>query len=188
MLIDLREIPEAHRGEEKDTFELFAREFLEAIGLSCVAGPDRGPDGGRDLLVEENRIGPLGTSTIRWLVSCKHKAHSDSSVGANDEEDPIGRMDAHRASGFICFYSTIPSSSLATKLSIVTDRKRELSVFDRGRIAKYFVEDDRLAGVLESYLPESASRLAESPSRAAHAKLRDDHRDFLQRIAENLDA
>ena len=55
-ILDFSEIPEAHIGTGKqDTFELLAREFLEYIGFTTVQGPDRGADGGKDLIVRELR-------------------------------------------------------------------------------------------------------------------------------------
>ena len=40
--------------------DLFAREFLSALGLSIVEDPDRGQDGGRDLIVSEKGQVSLG--------------------------------------------------------------------------------------------------------------------------------
>src|SRR4051794_9611541 len=72
--LDFSEIPAANAGPKRDDWELFAREFLEWKGFHVVAGPDRGVDGGRDLIVEEIRRGPGGETRLRWLVSCKHLA------------------------------------------------------------------------------------------------------------------
>ena len=49
MILDFKEIPPANGSDgDQDKFELFAREYIEAIGLEIVSGPDRGQDGGRD--------------------------------------------------------------------------------------------------------------------------------------------
>lgn len=114
--LDLKEIPEAQSGPERDQFELFARELLISGGFRIVNYPDRGADGGRDLIVEEDRVGPGGTNVIRWLVSCKHKAHSGKSVTPSDETNVRDRLGTHRCNGFIAFYSTLPSSGLAETL------------------------------------------------------------------------
>jgi hypothetical protein len=50
---------------EQDTFELFARDFLEMLGFEVVSGPDRGQDGGRDLIALEKRPGILATTEVR---------------------------------------------------------------------------------------------------------------------------
>ena len=51
--LDYKEIPEAGSGPERDRFELFAREFLISEGFRIAEHPNRGADGGRDLIVEE---------------------------------------------------------------------------------------------------------------------------------------
>ena len=97
--IDFKEIPEAHLGGGlQDTFELFARDFLSHLGYTVVEDPSRGADGGRDLVVIEHRSGVGGETTVRWLVSCKHKAHSGSSVTPQDEaniRDRIEQLSLH---------------------------------------------------------------------------------------------
>lgn len=76
--LDFKEIPQANLANGKqDTFEMFAREFLELVGYKVLSGPDRGSDLGRDLIVLETRSGVGGETYVRWLVSCKHKAHSE---------------------------------------------------------------------------------------------------------------
>lgn len=73
-IIDFKEIPQANIANgEQDCFELFAREFFDALGFSVIEDPDRGQDGGRDLIISEKRTGIIGDSEVRWLVSCKHK-------------------------------------------------------------------------------------------------------------------
>ena len=94
MLLDFKDIPQANVGNGyQDEFELFARDFFEIAGFQIEEGPDRGPDGGRDLIVVEKRSGVLGDSDVKWLVSCKHKAHSGNSVMEKDEEDIAGRVE-----------------------------------------------------------------------------------------------
>ena len=84
-LIDFKEIPKANVANGmQDSFELFTREFLHAIGLSIDEDPDRGQDGGRDIIVTEKLTGILEDSEARWLVSCKHKIHSGASVNVKD--------------------------------------------------------------------------------------------------------
>src|SRR5687767_7298245 len=95
-LIDFREIPEAHLSSGKqDSFELFAADFLSLMGYEIVDRPGRGADLGRDLIVEERRKGISGETVVRWLVSCKHKAHSGKSVGLDDEVNIVERVEGH---------------------------------------------------------------------------------------------
>ena len=93
MILDFKEIPPANGSDgDQDKFELFAREYIEAIGLEIVSGPDRGQDGGRDILAIETRQGKLSESKTRWLISCKHRAHSGKSVSTSDEQNITDRL------------------------------------------------------------------------------------------------
>jgi hypothetical protein len=115
--LNFSEIAVAHAGTERDQFELFARDFLVAEGFEIVEGPDRGPDAGRDLIVREQPRGPGGASNYDWLVSCKHKANSGAAVSHTDELNLRDRIETHSCQGLIAFYSTLPSSTLATHLA-----------------------------------------------------------------------
>ncbi|MEU4162561.1 hypothetical protein [Actinoplanes sp. NPDC026670] len=115
--LDFSEIPAANAGPRRDDWELFAREFLKWKGFQIISGPDRGADGGRDLIVEEVRLGPGGETRLRWLVSCKHFAPSGKSVGPNHEINIGERLKVHNCNGFMGFYSTICTSGLSDILS-----------------------------------------------------------------------
>jgi hypothetical protein len=143
-VINFKEIPAASGGASQDQFELFAREFLDLIGFRIVVGPDRGPDAGRDLVVEEMRTGVAGETRVRWLVSCKHKAHSGNSVTPEDEADIHDRVRTHGCSGFLGFYSTVPSSGLAAKLN-APDLGFEVKVFDQEKIEKQLLTQKGVA-------------------------------------------
>ena len=170
--IDFTEIPPANAAGKSDEFELFARAFLEALGLRTIAGPSRGPDGGRDLLVDEDRGGALSKDTTRWLVSCKHFARSHRAVGVDDEPSIRDRVEQHGAKGFIGFYSTVPSSGLEERLNKLAIGHR---VFDRESIeAKLLSEDPRLREVFARYFPKSYANFRkdskDSGSRPRHAR------------------
>ena len=155
--LDLKEISPAHEGLERDQFELFAREFLLAQGFLIISDPDRGPDGGRDLIVEEERFGPGGKNTIRWLVSCKHKAHSGSSVSPGDDTNIRDRLETHNCQGFIAFYSTIPSSGLAQILTALRP-KYEYIQYDCEAIERQLLENPRGRGLAARYTPVSFNK------------------------------
>lgn len=135
-ILNFKEIPEANKSSGKqDTFELFARDFLENLGYEIIQGPDRGADGGRDIIVEEVRKGIGGITKCKWLVSCKHNAHSGNSVGVKDEIDIAGRVNSNKCDGFIGFYSTLPSSGLTRSLEGLKDRIA-YHIFDAEKIEK----------------------------------------------------
>ena len=116
-VLDFKEIAEAKGSSDPDSFELFARDFLKHLGFKTISHPNRGQDEGSDLIVEELRTGPGGETTIRWLVSCKHYAHSGRSVKPGDEPNIRERVETQNANGFMGFYSTLASSGLGKLLA-----------------------------------------------------------------------
>lgn len=152
MVLDFKEIPEANKGTGlQDTFELFTRDFLSFLGYRIVQDPDRGPDGKKDLIVDEVISGITSEYTIRWLVSCKHFAHSANSVKDSDEINISNRLKQHKCDGFMGVYSTIA----ATSLTGVLRGEDKSMIFDREKIESY------LLGSLEGhklacrYFPDS---------------------------------
>jgi len=156
--INFKEIPEAHLGGGlQDTFELFTRDFLSHLGYTIDENPARGADGGKDLVVIERRSGVGGITTVRWLVSCKHKAHSGSSVTPIDEANVRDRVDANHCDGFIGFYSTLPSEGLSRMvrgLSINAGTQ----IFDREMIETYLLKSPEGLHLAKRYFPTSAGK------------------------------
>jgi hypothetical protein len=157
-VIDFKEIPEATGGSSRDRFELFARELLHLRGFKIVEEPDRGPDGGRDLVVEERRTGVGGETRVRWLVSCKHKAHSGSSVTPKDEPDIGDRLTAHKCNGFFGVYSTVISSGLSDKL-YAPGVSYEVLVYDPEKIERYLLSNNAGLKLASRFFPISIQRL-----------------------------
>jgi hypothetical protein len=71
--LNFMEISAAHIADGmQDSFELFARDILKIIGLEIISGPDRGQDGGRDLLsIEQN--GKVLTYYPRTYFHCMNR-------------------------------------------------------------------------------------------------------------------
>jgi len=154
-VVDFTEVPLANIGSgSQDTFELFARDFLAALGFEVEEGPSRGADGGKDLIILEPLTGLVQSTKRRWLVSCKHFAHSGDSVGDNDEINIPGRVRRFKCDGFMAFYSTIPSSGLMRTLNSHKD-EMSIEVWDKERIEEKLVSDSRLQTVFERYFPQS---------------------------------
>ena len=167
-LLDFKEIAQANLANGlQDTFELFARDFFMMLGFQIKEGPDRGQDGGRDLIISEKREGILGDTEIDWLVSCKHKAHSGKAVLDNDEIDIKGRVEVHGTKGFIGFYSTIISSPLTRKLDGLK-RHFDVKVFDRELIEKILLENPKGKIIAKRYFPISFSKWEEDHPKPAN--------------------
>lgn len=159
MNIDFTEIPVANKGgKDQDSFELFACDFLESLGYEIIQRPSRGPDGKKDLIVQSNSVpGITSDSKTKWMVSCKHKAHSGNGVSDIDEPDIADRVSKHKCHGFLGFYSTIPNSTLSDKLFSFHD-KFVSTIYDHSRIEKeiHFLKDKER--ILATYFPKSRKK------------------------------
>jgi hypothetical protein len=125
-----------------------------AEGFEIVEGPDRGPDAGRDLIVREQRRGPGGASDYDWLVSCKHKATSGAAVSHTDELNLRDRIETHSCQGLIAFYSTLPSSTLATHLAALRPQYGVL-IYDREKIEAKLLDTPKGRALAARYFPIS---------------------------------
>lgn len=159
MNIDFTEIPAGNKGgKEQDTFELFACDFLESLGYEILLRPSRGNDGKKDLIVQNNSVpGTTSDSKTKWLVSCKHHAHSDKGVNDTDEPDISDRVKKHKCHGFLGFYSTIPTSTLSNKLADF--REQFIStIYDHSRIEKEIHSLKDKERILATYFPRSKEK------------------------------
>jgi len=107
-------------SDDGQEFEQLIRELLFSLGFK-VFWSGRGPDGGRDLLCLEERESIFHKDVRRWLVQCKHKARSQSSVGINDLDDIVDSCTQHDCEGYLLVTSTQPSSAVVQRLQ--TSRK-----------------------------------------------------------------
>ena len=166
-IINFKEIAQANTGcGEQDDFELFTRDFLKHRGFQIISDPARGADGGADLIVEEIRTGIVGETKIRWLVSCKHYAHSGKSVSHQDEINIRDRVDSHNCQGFIGFYSTIATQGLRDNLKGNED-KLEFKIFDRRKIEDHLLRSSDGIKIAARYFPTSHEKWArENPEPA----------------------
>ena len=157
--LNFEEIPQAnHANGKQDEFELFARDFFAYLGYQIIAEPDRGQDGGKDILIQEIRKGIAGETKLLWLVSCKHFAHSKSgkgtSVGVDDEINISDRVRAFKCCGFIGFYSTLVSSGLNTRLENL-EKEFEFKIYHRGNIEANLLRDQEGMTIARRYFPKS---------------------------------
>jgi len=159
--LDFMEIPRADEATgRQDAFELFARETLQALGFAIVLDPSRGADGGKDLVVGEQRVGPLSETRIKWLVSCKHFAHSGRSVTPGDELNVVERVKAAGCDGFLGFYSTLPSTGLQNLVG--GQPGIEVCLLDHESIERRLLGSVKGHDVVKRYFPASYTRIIES--------------------------
>ena len=154
MILDFKEIPQANLGNGlQDTFELFTRDFLQYLGYRIVSNPDRGADGKKDLIVDEVIPGITSEYTIRWLVSCKHYAHSGAAVKDSDEINIKERLEQHGCDGFMGVYSTLPATSLSGLLTGIKNK----TIFDHEKIESMLLRDAEGQHLASRYFPKSYS-------------------------------
>jgi hypothetical protein len=154
-MIDFKEI------QDGEKWELFCRDFLLANGFYIESPPNRGADGGKDLLVTEELTGKLHKRRFRWLVSCKHHAASGNSVSETEHERNIlERIKAFKAHGFIGFYSTLASSGLNTRLEqlLTADEIESYRIFD-GKLIENTMLGLGFSRLLLRYFPESYKKI-----------------------------
>jgi hypothetical protein len=113
-MVDFTELPANGIRFEQLIRELLIRSDFEVHWTGV------GPDAGKDLVVVERADGPIAPFQRRWLVSCKHKAHSAKSVGVDEVNNILDVCASAGATGFLLACSTQPSSGLV-------QRFRELS-------------------------------------------------------------
>lgn len=116
-MIDYTELPDDGILFEQLVRDLFLREGYDAHWTGV------GADGGRDLLVTEILEGPISKYERKWLVSCKHKAHSTKSVGRDEVPNIVDDCRAVNADGFILACTTHPSAALVTRLDEIERAK-----------------------------------------------------------------
>lgn len=163
-ILDFKEIPQADTASgEQDAFELFAREVLDFLGFRVLQGPARGADLGKDLIVEETRAGLIENTKIKWLVSCKHFAHSGRSVRPDEEKNVFERVSAAACDGFLGFYSTLPSAGLSELLH--RQSAVPIKFYDHEEIERHLIASPAGRTIANRYFPNSAKKLRHTPAK-----------------------
>lgn len=134
-----------------DDFELFCQEFFVQVKrFRIFRSVSNGPDLGIDLGVEE--FTPKGK--IKWLVSCKHYAHSGGYVSDNVERSITERVASWECDGFIPFYTGIPTSTLSQHI-LGAAKFVLVEMFYKDRIEKELLESPAGCELAARYFPKS---------------------------------
>jgi hypothetical protein len=130
-----------------------------------VRQPGPGAEGGQDLIVEKAFQRDVGHRRMRYLVSCKHYAHSRKAVGVEDEGSVLERVRTHKCQGFIGFYSTAASKGILNYFEGL-EHDFETQVFDSAEIEKILFQkgNDPSIGPLLRYFPLSGAKLLDKPA------------------------
>lgn len=152
-MLDFKELSE--NGQD---LEQLVRELLFSLGHK-VYWSGRGADGGRDLLSIEELKGTFAPITKRWLIQCKHKAISGSSVGISDLDDISSSCLQHDCDGYVLVTSTQPSSGVAQRLESITNNDKSpliATYWDSVEIERR-LRTARNWNIAQSFFPISAS-------------------------------
>jgi len=137
-------------------FEQLVRDVLVTLDYPVVWS-GVGPDDGKDLIVEEAGHVLLGKKPRRWLVSCKHNAHSDTSVSFADLTSSGGITslvrDVHAVDAFLVVCSTQVSAGCMRQLDAIESNDRiPITVWDSATFSR-LAGNPRVYALLQEYLP-----------------------------------
>jgi len=164
-IIDFREIKSPNPSHESgkcasigisnlpDDFELFCQEFFAVVRrMRIFEFVSNGADNGIDLGVEETTT---DGQVIRWLVSCKHKAHSRTPVSEDEEKNIIERLSRWECDGFIPFYTTLPSAKVDSLIKGVENFGRRVERYFKDRIERELLDSPVGTRIAARYFPRS---------------------------------
>jgi len=139
--------------EDGIQFEQLIREIFNSMGFDTF-WTGVGPDGGKDLIITEILHGKISSCEKRWLVSCKHYAHSKRAVGVKDIINITDTMRAINATGFILSCSTYPSSSLVRRLDELKSKNKDFNfkIFDGVELEKLILKPNSIH-LLKNFFP-----------------------------------
>ena len=149
-MIDFKELP-----EDGIKFEQLSRELLKRSGFE-VHWTGVGQDNSRDLIIIEKAEGTLAPFKRKWLVSCKHFAHSNKSVGLSDIQNITDQCAAIDATGFLLVCSTQPTSSVIRRFEEIENQgKLILRYWDSIEIEKR-LDTPETFPLIHIFFPKSA--------------------------------
>lgn len=148
-MLDFKEIKDGTQ------FEIFIRELLIAYGLRTYWS-GVGPDDGKDLLCIELQKSFFKDSEKRWLVSCKHYAGSNNSVGINDLGEITDLCKQHGATGYILICSIQPSAVVVTRLEEISKRGEITAIYWDAAKIELMISTPKLWRIAQKFMPISS--------------------------------
>ncbi len=152
-MIDFKELPQNGIKFEQLIRELVIRSGFEAHWTGV------GPDGGRDLVITEKASGALAPFERKWLVSCKHNAHSEKSVGLPDITDITDSCAAVGADGFLLACSTQPTSTVVNRLVEIKATGSLLTTYWDGIEIEKRLNTPSTLPLIHLFFPESSKQI-----------------------------
>lgn len=139
-------------------FELLVQELMQMEGLD-VHWEGVGQDNGKDLVVSENVNGILGSYSHKWVVQCKHNAHSGSALSNSETLNIRDTCDMVGADGYLLVCTTYLSAQLVEKLDGISRRHKILiKWWDAVELEKRLLKPACFS-LIERYFPKSSKKV-----------------------------
>jgi len=149
-MIDFREL-----DKNGILFEILIREIFIKLDYE-VKWAGVGPDRGKDLLVTEKHDSFIGDTKTKWLVQCKHNAHSGKAVGLEDLGDFVSACHDHDVTHYLLICSTQPSSSLLERFeNISINKKIIIDYWDATKVEK-LLDSVKFYDLFQLFFPKSS--------------------------------
>lgn len=184
-MLDFKEL-----DQNGDDFELLIRELLSNKGLE-VYWSGKGPDGGKDLICIERCKSNFKNFSRRWLVQCKHNAHSGKAVGVAELGAIENSCGLYNADGYILVSSTYPSATVVNILEGIEKNKKITTTFWDCRALERQLLVPENWSLINMFFPKAAKRLgwqiSKIDSNLWHANYKGNVFYIALRIGENYD-
>ena len=148
-MLDFKELK-----KDGNDFELLVRELLNNRGLE-VYWSGKGADGGKDLLCIETHNSNFKNTSQRWLIQCKHNAHSGGAVGIGDLDNIVDSCAEHDTSAYLLVCSTYPSSGVVKRMEEIQNNKKITTQFWDYRTLEKEILKPHNWGIANMFFPNS---------------------------------
>lgn len=167
--LDFGELGNKPAGEN---LEGLVRLIGERLGLT-VSWTGRGADQGRDLIFTETQSGRIGSTPVRWLVSCKDNSKTNQSVSEQDVGSVLDKVRQHDCSGFLLATTTTVGAALKAKLDGLQSNPKDriqTKVWDRFELSAMLLSDS-FADLLRQFFPKEQAKNAAIAIDAARERI-----------------
>src|ERR1051326_8757655 len=115
-------------SEDGSEFESMVQELLQHMGFHAER-TGVGPDYGVDIIAEETLLDRMGEKQVRrYVVQCKHYAHSKKVVGLSHVTDILDTLIHYKANGYLLVTSTDITSSLRERILKIREAQPSYSL------------------------------------------------------------
>lgn len=167
--LDFGELGSKPAGEN---LEGLVRLIGERLGLT-VSWTGRGADQGRDLIFTETQSGRIGSTPVRWLVSCKDNSKTNQSVSEQDVGSVLDKVRQHDCAGFLLATTTTVGAALKAKLDGLQSNPKDriqTKVWDRFELSAMLLSDP-FADLLRHFFPQEQAKNAAIAIDAARERI-----------------